>query len=487
MNYDNIELPEKGRDKKEIVEMMRSYGASDPEYKKGRTWSLVYYLGEEHTSLLQEASNMYLSANGLNPMAFKSLKRFEWEVVRMTADMLNGDANVVGTMTSGGTESCLLAVKTYRDRARDTRLWISRPEMIISETAHVAWEKGAEYFDVKAIHAPLTKDYRIDVQAVRKLITRNTILILGSAPEYPHGIVDPIEDLGKLALEKNIPLHVDACLGGYLLPFVEKLGYPIPKFDFRVAGVTSMSADTHKYGYSAKGASVLLYRNSDYLKYQMFICENWPGGVFVSPGMLGTRPGGTIAAAWASMQSLGMDGYLHNARIIMETTHKLIDGIHSIPEFCLIGMPHMSVFAYGSKSPNISIYAVADQMESKGWHIDRIQYPEAIHAMVTPLHATIVEEYLADLRDAVEQVRKNPDLSLKGGAATYGMIANIPLRGIVKKTVLKMVMDSYGPEGKAIDAAESALQQDFSTRAGMMFLKLKKNLSRLWGKVFGNS
>ncbi|MCP4722166.1 MAG: aspartate aminotransferase family protein, partial [Desulfobacteraceae bacterium] len=268
------------------------------------------------------------SSNGLNPMAFQSLKRFETEVVRMTADLLNGDDEVVGIMTSGGTESCLLAVKTYRDMAR--KKGIKRPEMILPESAHVAWEKGAEYFNVKAIHVPLDKEYRMDVDKVKKAITRRTVMILGSAPGYPHGVVDPIESLGAVALEKNIPLHVDACVGGYLLPFVEKLGYPVPKFDFRVPGVTSISADTHKYGYSAKGASTILYRNMDILEHQMFVFTEWPGGIFASPGLLGTRPGSNIAAAWAAMQAMGEDGYLKNAKKIMDTTQKLIKGIGAI-------------------------------------------------------------------------------------------------------------------------------------------------------------
>lgn len=228
MTSQRATLPQKGTSRAQVLQRLKAYGAGDPDYRNLRTWSLVYYLGEEHTKFLEKAHSMYFSANGLNPMAFKSLKRFESEVVGMTAGMLHGDEGACGTMTSCGTESCLLAVKTYRDMARATKPWIRKPEMVIPETAHVAWEKGAEYFGVKPVRAPLGADYRVDVSAVRRLVGRRTIMLLGSAPEYPHGMIDPIQELGTIALEKKVPLHVDACLGGYLLPFMETPGRPLP-------------------------------------------------------------------------------------------------------------------------------------------------------------------------------------------------------------------------------------------------------------------
>jgi len=471
MTDKKIVLPEKGRSRKAVLEEMKDFGKNDPDYKNGKTWSLVYYLGEEYSQFLNDAGQMYSSSNGLNPMAFQSLKRFETEVVRMTADLLNGDDEVVGIMTSGGTESCLLAVKTYRDMAR--KKGIKSPEMILPESAHVAWEKGAEYFNVKAIHVPLDKEYRMDVDKVKKAITRRTVMILGSAPGYPHGVVDPIESLGAIALEKNIPLHVDACVGGYLLPFVEKLGYPVPKFDFRVPGVTSISADTHKYGYSAKGASTILYRNMDILEHQIFVFTEWPGGIFASPGLLGTRPGGNIAAAWAAMQAMGEDGYLENAKKIMDTTQKLIQGIEAIEGLEIVGKPEMSLVAYKSSSKKISIYALGDQMEKKGWHIDRQQKPECLHAMVTPLHREVMTQYLDDLKKSLEYVQANPKLSLQGGAATYGMVSKVPFRGMVKKNVLKMMRDMYGPAGKVVDFSKSDTRGGFIEKIARLFLRFK--------------
>jgi len=472
MTDTKIVLPEKGRSKREVLEAMKAFGNNDPDYKNGKTWSLVYYLGEAYTQFLNDASQMYASTNGLNPMAFQSLKRFETEVVRMTADLLNGDQDVVGIMTSGGTESCLLAVKTYRDIAR--KKGIKNPEMILPESAHVAWEKGAEYFNVKAVHVPLDKGYRMDVNKAKKAITRRTVMMLGSAPGYPHGVVDPIEELGAIALERKIPLHVDACVGGYLLPFVEQLGYPIPKFDFRVKGVTSISADTHKYGYSAKGASTILYRNMDILEHQMFVFTEWPGGIFASPGLLGTRPGGNIAAAWAAMQAMGKNGYLENAKKIMDTTRQLIQGIESIEGLEIVGKPDMSLVAYRSTSKKIGIYAVGDQMEKRGWHIDRQQKPECLHAMVTPLHQEVMAQYLDDLKESLEYVGANPRLSLQGGAATYGMVSKVPFRGMVKKNVLNMMRKMYGPTGKVVDFSESDNKRNgFVEKIARLFLRFK--------------
>mgnify|MGYP001000221556 CR=1 FL=1 len=294
---EGMHIPENGQDQAALLEQMRSYGQEDADWRGGKTWSLVYSLGEEHTNFLKQAHGLFFSENALNPLAFKSLKRFESEVVRMAATMLHGDKDVVGTMTAGGTESCLLAVKTYRDLARAKRPWLRKPEMIVPESIHMAFEKGAHYFGVKPVRVPVDEHYRVDLDVVRKRINRNTALIIGSAPSYPFGVIDPIEGLGKIAQEKGIPLHVDGCLGGFMLPFVERLGNKVPPFDFRVPGVTSMAADVHKYGYSAKGASVILYRSMEYLKHQFFVYTDWSGGIFISPALLGTRCGGPIAEA----------------------------------------------------------------------------------------------------------------------------------------------------------------------------------------------
>lgn len=449
-------LPSTGRPHDDILADLRQLAAGDPDYAGGRVWSLVYYLGEEHTRFLQQAYGSFFSANGLNPTAFKSLKRLETEVIEITASLLHGPDTTVGVVTSGGTESCLLAVKTYRDHARATR-GVTRPEMVLPVTAHVAWGKGAEYFGVKPVYAPLGPDLRVDVRAVRRRMNRNTVMILGSAPDYPHGMIDPIDELGALGQRRRVPVHVDACVGGYLLPFIEKLGHPLPRWDYRVPGVTSISADTHKYGFAAKGASTITYRSLDLLEHQMYVDPDWPGGVFASPALLGTRPGGAYAAAWAALQALGEDGYLDLTARILDATWALRRGIADIEGIEILGDPRASLLAYRSTDPDLDIFAVGDQLEARGWHVDRVQRPDALHAMVTPGHAAVVDDYLADLREAVAHVRRHPELSETGGAATYGMIAHVPLRGMVKRQVREEFAKMYAPGGAAMDVAEAEI------------------------------
>ena len=446
-------LPKKGRPYDEVLADLDGFGKDDPAYKDAKTWSLVYYLDAEYTGFLESAYGKYFSANGLNPTAFKSLKRFEREVLRVSSELFHGNDDACGVMTSGGTESCLLAVKTYRDLGRSRG--IRKPEMILPETAHVAWEKGAEYFGVKIRRAPLAADYGVDVDAVRRLLSRNTVMLLGSAPEYPHGVIDPIGRLGELALSAKVPLHVDACVGGYLLPFIERLGVELPAWDFRVPGVSSISADIHKYGFAAKGASCILYRDLDTFKHQVFVYEDWPGGIFASPALLGTRPGGAYAAAWAAIQANGEDGYVELARRTMDATNRLLAGVRAIPGLAVIGEPKASLFSYRSTDAAVNIFAVGDEMEKNGWHIDRLQRPDALHAMVTASHDRVVDRYLADLALAVERVRAHPELAESGQAATYGMISHIPLRGMVRKQVLDMFAASYRLSAGEIDLSDS--------------------------------
>jgi glutamate/tyrosine decarboxylase-like PLP-dependent enzyme len=420
---------------------MRELRGGDADWHSGQTWSLVYHAGDEHSEFLKEAHGTFFSENALNPIAFPSLRRFEAEVVRMTATMLNGDQNVVGTMTSGGSESILMAVKTYRDRARDLHPEIKRPEMVLPVTAHAAFLKAGHYFGVEPVLVRLDDDLRVDLSAVRTAISPNTILIVGSAPNYPHGIIDPIEDLGAIALKRDLGFHVDACLGGFFLPWAEDLGYPIPRFDFRVPGVTSMSADVHKYGFAAKGASTILYQDTALRRYQFHVATGWPGGIYASPSMAGTRPGGPIAAAWAAIKRIGRDGYLEKAKGIMETTGRLIAGINGIPGLRVLGDPPASVFAF--TSDEVDVYAVGDALDQRGWHMDRQIKPASLHLMVTPVHAGLEDRFLDDLADAVEEVRANPDASQAGQAAMYGMMTTLPDQGMVDEIVLQMLDSLY--------------------------------------------
>jgi glutamate/tyrosine decarboxylase-like PLP-dependent enzyme len=426
-----MKFPSQAKPRDQITAEMRQALARDADWRGGKTWSLVYFAGDDVADVLKEAYTAAFFTNGLGPGAFKSLKKFEAEVISMTADLL-GDPQATGNMTSGGTESILMAVKAARDRARAEK-GISEPEMVLPVTAHPAFDKAGQYLGVKAVHIPIGENLRADVRAARDAITPNTALVAGSAPCYPFGTIDPIPELAALAQERDIPCHVDACLGAYLLPFVERLGYEVPPWDFRVPGVTSISADLHKYGFSARGASAIMYRNNDLRRHQFFAYADWPGGLYGSPTMTGSRPGGAIAASWAVLNYLGVEGYTRLARIIMETSRALIDGINGIDGLHVLGRPDMSVFAFASDT--VDIYAVGDVLDSRGWHPDRQQLPPSLHLMVTPAHQDIAGPFLADLRDAVASVGAGAPTP-GGSAAMYGMLGKVPDRGVVRNVIM---------------------------------------------------
>jgi sphinganine-1-phosphate aldolase len=394
-----MQLPKTGIPREELFARMRERKKEDADWRGGRTWSLIYPAGEEVDAILHEANELYLYENALNPFRFPSLRQMETEVVAMTAGLLNAPEGADGAMTSGGTESILMAVKSARDRARAERS-VTQPELLTPFSAHPAFAKAAAYLGLKLVQIPLRDDYRADLDAAAKLINQNTALVVGSAPNYPFGVIDPIPELAALAAERGISFHTDACLGGFLLPFYERLGIEVPPFDFRVPGVTTISADVHKYGYCTKGASVITHRDGEHLrKYQLFIYRDWPGGFYGSFAMAGARSGAPIAAAWAIMSYLGEEGYLRLVRIVRETTEKLREGIASISGLRIWGDPAMSVMAFGSEE--IDIMAVADVMDDRGWCLDRQNDPDALHLMVSPAHAKVVDAFLEDLRDAV--------------------------------------------------------------------------------------
>ena len=474
-----LKLPSQGMPSELVLERMRELRERDADWRAGKTWSLVYHAGDQVTELLKEAYAMFFSENGLNPMAFPSLKTFEAEAVAIAAGLLGGDEDTAGSMTSGGTESILMAVKTAREWARVKEPAIAAPEMVLPVTAHPAFQKAAHYFGVKLVQIPVLSDYRADVEAARSAITPNTILMVGSAPSYPQGVVDPIIDLAQIASENGILFHVDACVGGFMLPFVRELGYPVPDFDFGVPGVTSVSVDLHKYAYAAKGASVILYKNKALRRHQFFVCTDWSGGIYASPTMTGTRPGGSIAAAWAVMNHLGEEGYLAIADTVMKTVTKLREGIEAIEGIRILGDPAMSILAIGSR--RLNVYEIGDELTVRGWHMDRQQYPPSLHLTVTRAHAQVADQFLHDLEQAVARAsrfslsslstrakvalvraaakalpsswmsalasRSSSMTGLSGAdmptrsAAMYGMMASLPNRGDLNELVLG-VLDS---------------------------------------------
>ncbi|MEO8705349.1 MAG: aspartate aminotransferase family protein [Kofleriaceae bacterium] len=433
-------IPKTGRAADDILRDLEHRSTVDTDWRGGRVFSLVYHAGEAHEDLMHRAHALYASTNLLNPMAFKSLKQMESELVEMTGRLFNC-SGAVGTVTSGGTESILCAVAAYRDRARREKPWIIRPQLVVPSTAHPAFDKAAHYFGVQLVKVPVGEDLRADVRAMAKACGWRTIGLVGSAPQYPHGVVDPIGELGELAQRKGLPLHVDACVGGFMLPWLEKLGRPVPRWDFRVPGVTSISADIHKFGYAAKGASLLLYRSIDQLRHQFFVATDFPGGIYASPTMLGTRPGGPVAAAWAALQSLGEAGYLELAGQAIDAADRLRAGIARIPGLVLCGKGDATIVAFSGVK--LDVYAIADRLEARGWTADRQHRPASLHLTVTANHAPIVERYLTDLAAAVAEVRTDPTLAKSGSAPMYGMAGRMPVRRLVASQVRKMFAEMY--------------------------------------------
>ncbi len=434
-----IEIPIQGRDRTEILHEMEAMRALEEEqWTEGFVSGAVYHGDEDHIEFLNKVYAIQSQTNPLHVDVWPSISKFEAEIVAMTANMLGkGDQDICGTLSSGGTESILLAMKTYRDWAREKK-GITQPEMIVPVTAHAAFDKASQYFNIKTIHVPIDASFRPDVDAVRKVITPNTIVIVGSAPCFPHGAIDPIEEMSEIARENGIGFHTDACLGGFVLPWAEKLGYPVPAFDFRLPGVTSISVDTHKYGYAAKGTSVILYRGHDLLHSQYYTASDWPGGLYFSPTFAGSRPGALIAACWAALTSIGVDGYMEATKKILETAEKIKAGIRQIPELRVLGDP---LFVVAFASDTLDIYKVLDYMSRKGWSLNGLHKPSCMHICVTLRHTQngVAERFLADLREAVNFVKAHPEE--KGTMApVYGMAATLPLRGLVSD-MLKKYLD----------------------------------------------
>ena len=422
-------LPEKGVERKTILaEMEKLASIEQARWKEGLVSGAVYNGDDAHVEFLSRVYAINSQSNPLHADVWQSTTKFEAEIVAMTAHMLSGDYQICGTVSSGGTESILLAMKTYRDWARDKK-GITAPEMIVPTTAHAAFDKAAQYFNIKMIRVPVDAAMQADVAATRKAITRNTIAIVGSAPSFPHGVIDPIRDLSELARERGIGFHTDACLGGFILPWAEKLGYTVPPFDFRLPGVTSISADTHKYGYAAKGSSVILYRGKELRHHQYYTTTDWPGGLYLSPTFAGSRPGALSAACWAAMVSMGEQGYMDAAKKILETTASIKKEIEKIPDLHLVGD---SLFVVAFRSKTLDIYSVLDEMSKRHWSLNGLQSPAAVHLCVTLRHTqpAVADKFIADLKASVDDVRAHPEARGEMGTV-YGMTASVPLRGIV--------------------------------------------------------
>ncbi len=436
-------IPEKGKPRQDIIDLMKDLKSKEESrWRDGFVSGAVYHGDPDFINFLNEVYAINSQSNPLHSDIWPSVNKFETEIVSMTADMLSGksiceDEPVGGSVSSGGTESILLAMKTYRDWAREEK-GIENPEMIVPVTAHAAFDKASKYFNIRMVQVPVDENYKADVNVVRDAITKNTAVIVGSAPTYPHGVIDPIGEMSDLALKHGAGFHTDSCLGGFILPWARRLGYNIPDFDFALPGVTSISADTHKYGYASKGTSVVIYRSRKLWHYQFYTTTEWPGGIYYSPGFSGSRPGALIAASWAAMVSIGEAGYLEATEKILKTAEKIKKGIEGIPELNIMGDP-LWVIAFDSAE--LDIYRVMERMSKKMWNLNGLHKPASVHIAVTLRHTqeNVAHNFISDLKEAVEHVKNNPEESGEI-APFYGMAATVPDRSLISR-YLDIFMD----------------------------------------------
>ena len=416
---EQFDWPEKGTPWESLQETMREMGKSDADWRNARTAVYVFNAGEDVIRVAKEAYAMYSSENGLGPAAFPSLHRMEQEVVGMGLRLLRAPDGACGNMTSGGSESIFMAVKTCRDQARAGGMDTAGAELVLPRSAHPAFDKAAHYLGLRIVRVPVAADYRADVGAMAAALSDRTIMLVGSAPCFPYGLIDPIAELSALAQQRGLWLHVDACVGGYFAPFARMNGVPVADFDFSLPGVASISADLHKYGYAAKGASTIFHRSEAQRAHQIFEFEDWPAGHMSTPTAAGTRPGGAIAGAWAVMNYLGVEGYREKARMVCETRGTLMERIAAIDGLEIIGDPVLGLFAYGpTPGHGLPIMKVYGQMLGRGWMSGVVTEPKGIHLMLSPAHARVVDEYMADLESSLETVLR-PDDDTREAAARY--------------------------------------------------------------------
>jgi sphinganine-1-phosphate aldolase len=402
-----MKLPDHGRPVHEVIAALAAKREHDVRWADGRTFGMVFNGGPDVDAVAEEAARIYLHENALNTKAFPSLAEIQSEVVGWTADLLHGPETAAGFLTSGGTESILCAVLAARERARKER-GVTAPEMVIPESAHAAFHKAAHLFGIAVRKTRVRPDWSADVEAMAAEVTANTVLVVGSAPQYPQGVVDPIPQIAALAARVDANCHVDACMGGFVLPFAERLGRQVPPWDFRVNGVHSISADVHKLGYAPKGVSVIAYRDRQLRGYQTFVFDDWLGGFYASPNLQGSRPGLPMACAWAVMQHLGIEGYLGLTRSTLDNADRMRAGIAAIDGVRVLGDPHFHLLAMAADpavAPAVDVFSLGDALFARGWFHDRQGPPDSLHSTVSNSNAGMIEQYLADLAAAVAEVR----------------------------------------------------------------------------------
>jgi len=403
-----MKMPEQGRPFEEILEEMMDRGAGDAKWRDGRTAVYVFNAGEDVARVQKEAYAAFMSENGLGPLAFPSLARMEREVIEMALGLLHGPDGATGAMTSGGTDSITMAVKAARDHARAHGRARDRANIVLPRSAHLAFDKASHLMDIEVRRIPLKDDgsWQADPAAMEAACDGDTVMMVGSAPNFPHGIIDPIEALGEVAARKGVWLHVDACVGGYFAPFARMNGVPVPPFDFEVEAVHSMSADLHKYGYAAKGASTVLYRSEALHAHMPFDLRDWCGAPMKTPTLAGTRPGGAISAAWAVMNHLGIEGYRRLQGTVCATRERVEEGVKALG-FEIVGHPMLGLIAF--RHPAHNNFAIYGEIYRRGWFTSVTKEPASLHLMLSPKHAEVIDDYLADLEGALAAVAAGTD------------------------------------------------------------------------------
>lgn len=407
-----MKIPEKSQPVEDVMGRLRAKKADDVDWRQGRTFAYIFGIGEEATRLAERAHTLFVWESALDPTVFPSTLHLETEIVAMAANHLGGDSEVVGNFTSGGTESVMLAVKTARDYARANNSKLQKPQMILPNTAHPCFHKAAHYLDVETVTIAVNpQTFRADVAAMEAAITDQTILLVGSATSYGHGVVDPITELGQVALKHNVLLHVDGCIGGFMLPLFRELGAEITPFDFSVPGVTSISMDLHKYAFAPKGASTVLYRNDRIRQHQIFTWSDWPGYALVNPTVQSTKSGGPMAATWALLTHLGMEGYLKEAAKLKGGMETIVAGVESIEGLRVLGKPEMSLIAVACEG--LSVFRLSEEMRKLGWmmhpQMKMGELVENFHLTLMPCNVPQLDNWVDDLARTTAALRSETE------------------------------------------------------------------------------
>lgn len=414
-----MKFPQQGRTRADVLQALHELKSGDVNWQGGRSPAFVFKAEDEVDAVGREAFVEYFVENALGASsAFPSVRQLEQQVISMALDLLHAPEGAAGFMTTGGSESILLAVRACREQTRKARGNARHyGNIVASETLHPAFDKAASMMDIEIRRVPVRADLSADVAGIEAAIDADTILLVGSAPNFPYGMVDPIAELSELALRRKVWLHVDACVGGYLAPFARMLGRPVPEFDFALPGVRSISADLHKYGFCPKPASTVLYRQADDAAFQPFSFDGWPSGRFLTTTAVGSRPAGGVAAAWAVMQHLGIDGYLRIAKRLLDGVDRYRAGLASIDGIELVGRPDLAIVVWGSRE--LDAYVIASRLGKKGWQPSLTRRPRAVHRMMSMLHVDSSDEYLNDLRQAVLETRESGSAGVKPVQARY--------------------------------------------------------------------